>query len=223
MARKLKTVEGKAEDISADNTAKSNDKSKSPEIVETPEVTVVQADSLVDPLLVEQQAQATQMRAALLTCRSSDITSAKVALQNIAVLQIYHQVGRIIRFTEKMDLLEDKLYDCIDMSVSGMDSADPATLMMLLKVQGDLYKTMVLSQELLKPYMDIDLAAIAPPRDVTDANSFGAAILPKESRTIIRNGAQALLTELHKAENPSAQTEVTESDDGNNDSTADTQ
>lgn len=221
MARKLKTVEGKAEDKPTKNRAKSNKNANSPETQETQEVVVVEADSLVDPLLVEQQAQSTQMRAALLTCRGSDITSAKVALQNIAVLQIYHQVGRIIRFTEKMDLLEDKLYDCIDMSIGGMDSADPATMMMLLKVQGDLYKTMVLSQELLKPYMDIDLAAIAPPRDITDDTSFGAAILPKESRTIIRNGAQALLTELRKTENLSDPTEATESDDGNN--TANTQ
>lgn len=212
MARKLKTVEGKAEDKSTSNIVQTP---------ATPEPTLVVADNTVDPLLVEQQAQAAQMRAALLTCRGSDITSAKVALQNIAVLQIYHEVGRIIRFLEQMDRLEDKLYDCIDMNISGMDSADPATMMMLLKVQGDLYKTMVLSQELLKPYMNIDLAAIAPPRDVNDDTSFGAALLPKESRNIIRNGAQALLTELHKTENLSALTEATEPNDGNN--TANTQ
>ena len=56
-------------------------------------------DTLVDPLLKEQKEQATQMRAALLSCKKNDITSAKVALQNIAVLQVYHQVSRIIRYT----------------------------------------------------------------------------------------------------------------------------
>ena len=178
--------------------------------------------SCVDPLLREQQEQANQMRAALLTCKKNDITSAKIALQNIAVLQVYHQVARIIRYTEVMDRLEDKIYDSIDMNISGLESADPATMLMLVKVQSDLQKSMVMSQDLLKPYMDIDLDAIAPPREINDDTSFGAAILPKESRNAIRNGAQALLTELRKTENPS-DNEATETDDGNDDNTADTQ
>jgi len=175
--------------------------------------------SLVDPLVIEQQEQANQMRRALLTCRTADVATAKCALQNIAVLQVYHQVARIIRHIEVMDRLEDKLYHSIDMNIGGLDSADPATMLMLVKVQSDLQKSMVLSQELLRPYMDIDLAALAPPKNVDD-NSFGAAILPKESRNAIRNGAQALLTELRKTENFS-DNEATEIDDGNN--RADTQ
>lgn len=193
--------------------------------VGAPEDIPVLDDSLVDPLLKEQKAQADQMRTALLTCKKNDITSAKVALQNIAVLQVYHQVSRIIRYTEVMDRLEDKLYASIDANLSQMDEFDPATMLMLVKVQGDLQKSMVLSQELLKPYMDIDLDSIAPPREINEETSFGAAILPKESRNAIRNGAQALLTELRKTENtstenPSAENlsenEVTENNDGTN-------
>jgi hypothetical protein len=193
--------------------------------VGAPEDIPVLDDSLVDPLLQEQKAQADQMRTALLTCKKNDITSAKVALQNIAVLQVYHQVSRIIRYTEVMDRLEDKLYASIDANLSQMDEFDPATMLMLVKVQGDLQKSMVLSQELLKPYMDIDLDSIAPPREINEETSFGAAILPKESRNAIRNGAQALLTELRKTENtstenPSAENlsenEVTENNDGTN-------
>ena len=176
MADELKTVEGMADTPTFD-------------------------DSLVDPLLREQQEQANAMRQALLTCRTGSITNAKVALQNIAVLQIYHQVARIIRFTEMMDRLEDKLYDSIDMNIGGMDSADPATMLMLVKVQGDLQKTMLMSQDMLKPYMDIDIEALAPMKDANDEDSFGASILPKESRTAIRNGAQAFLTELRRTEN----------------------
>ena len=174
--------------------------------------------SLVDPLLREQQEQANAMRQSLLTCRTGSITNAKIALQNIAVLQIYHQVARIIRFTEMMDRLEDKLYDSIDMNIGGMDSADPATMLMLVKVQGDLQKTMLMSQDMLKPYMDIDIESLAPIKDAEDEDSFGASILPKESRNAIRNGAQALLTELRKTENL-PDNEVT--DDGTD--TADTQ
>ena len=179
------------------------------------------SDTFIDPLLKEQKQQAEQMRSALLTCKKNDITSAKVALQNIAVLQVYHQVSRIIRYTELMDRLEDKLYDSIDMNLANLDSADPATMMLLLKAQAQLQESMVLSQKLLEPYMSIDLEAIAPPKDVDETTSFGAAIIPKESRNVIRNGAQALLTELRNAEKPSQENEATAADDGNTD--ADTQ
>lgn len=171
-------------------------------------------DTFVDPLLKEQKMQAEQMRSALLTCKKNDITSAKVALQNIAVLQVYHQVSRIIRYTELMDRLEDKLYDSIDMNLAEMDEADPNTMLVLLKVQSQLQESMVLSQKLLEPYMNINLEEIAPPRDITEETSFGAAIIPKESRNVIRNGAQALLTELRNAEKPSQENEATENNVG---------
>ena len=195
MARKLKTVEGTAEDTAPLSTA----------II--PDSTSGLDDSLVNPLLREQTEQAAQMRDALLTCRKNDVTSAKVALQNIAVIQVYHQVARIIRYTEIMDRLEDKLYASIDANLSSMDDFDPNTMILLTKIQSDLCKSMVLSQDMLKPYMDIDLDSIAPPRDVNDDTAFSTAIIPKESRNAIRNGAQALLTELTKTnpatENPS--------------------
>lgn len=183
-------------------------------------------ETFVDPLLKEQKQQAAQMRDALLTCKKNDITSAKIALQNIAILQVYHQVSRIIRYTELMDRIEDKLYDSIDMNLAQMDEADPNTMILLLKVQSQLQESMVLSQKLLEPYMNIDLASIAPPVEINEETSFGAAIIPKESRNAIRNGAQALLTELRNAEKPSEQSEVTEeteADDGNNQPDADTQ
>ena len=172
--------------------------------VEPANIPTTTDDDLVNPLLTEQVEQAAQMRDALLICRKSDIHTAKGALQNIAVLQVYHQVARIIRHIEVMDRLEDKLYASIDANLSQMDEFDPATMMMLVKVQGDLQKTMLLSQEMLKPYMDIDIESLAPMKDVTEESSFGAAILPKESRNAIRNGAQALLTELTKNTIPTA-------------------
>ena len=162
-------------------------------------------DSLVDPLLREQKEQVDQMRAALLQCKKNDITSAKVALQNIAVLQVYHQVARIIRYTEVMDRLEDKLYASIDANLSSMDEFDPTTMIMLAKIQSQLQESMVNSQKLLQPYMDIDLDSIAPPKELNEETSFGTAIIPKESRNAIRNGAQALLTELKKTGNQSTE------------------
>lgn len=206
MAKKLKTVEG----IADDNIAAAANVDVAP----TPAPVV--EDDLVNPLLREQVEQAAQMRDALLVCRKSDIHTAKGALQNIAVLQVYHQVARIIRFTEMMDRLEDKLYSSIDANLAQMDDFDPATMMMLVKVQGDLQKSMVLSQEMLKPYMDIDIESLAPVKDITEESSFGAALIPKESRNAIRSGAQALLTELTKNNSPATEnrSDSEETDDG---------
>ena len=151
----------------------------------------------VDPILREQKLQIDQMRSIYVNFNKGEPNAAKRAMQNLTVLRIYHQMGRIIKFTEAMDALEDKLYDSMLMNIGQMDSADPATLMMLLKVQAQLQETMVQSQLLIKPYLDMDIEAIAPPQEFEE--SFGATIISQESRNNIRTGAQALLTELRKA------------------------
>lgn len=151
---------------------------------------------LVDPLLKEQQAQVNQMRATLLSCNKSDPASAKLAIQNITVMRIYHQISRIIRFTDMMDRLEDKLYASIEANLAEMDEFDPNTMLMLTKIQSQLQETMIESQKLLQPYLDMDITAFTPIQEATPADSFAATIISKESRNNIRNGAQAVLTEL---------------------------
>lgn len=181
--------------------------------------------SFVDPLLKEQKNQVEQMRSTLLSFDKNDSNSAKKAVQKITVLRIYHQIARIIKFTEMMDLLEDKLYESMIANIEEMDSFDPATMLTLMKVQSQLQETMVQSQMLIKPYLDMDIEAIAPPQELEET-SFGAAIISQESRNNIRTGAQALLTELKKV-NPEIASEVDtgdSSDDGSIDDTnADTE
>jgi hypothetical protein len=109
-----------------------------------------------------------------------------------------------------MDALEDKLYDSILSNIGGMDSFSPETMMMLLKVQQQLQETMIQSQLLIKPYMEMDILALAPQPEMEET-SFGAAIISKESRNNIRTGAQALLTELKKS-NPELDFEDVEQD-----------
>ena len=161
--------------------------------------------STVDPLLKAQQNNVSLMRETLLSFNKADLSEAKRAMQNITVLRVYHLVGRIIKCTEMLDLLEDKMYDSMIANIGQMDSCDPMTLMTLLKVQAQLQENMLLSQQLIKPYLDLDIAAIAPPVDYTET-SFGATIISQESRNNIRSGAQALLTELRKA-NPELPTD----------------
>lgn len=187
MAKVLKTVEAAPEDNDISATT-------SIEPVENTDF------SSVDPLLKEQKNQVDQMRSTLLSFNKNDMSAAKRAMRNITVLRIYHQVARLIKFTEMMDILEDKLYDSMIANIGQMDSYDPATLLMLSKVQSQLQETMVQSQLLIKPYLDMDIEAIAPPIELEET-SFGASIISQESRNNIRTGAQALLTELRK-QNP---------------------
>ena len=152
---------------------------------------------IVDPLTAKQKSHTDEMRDALLTCNFGDISSTKSALQYITLRRILHQVERIIKYTELMDRLEDKLYESIDANLAEMDEFDPNTMMLLLKVQGQLQTSMIESQKLLQPYLEMDVTAYAPAQEVTE-DSFMANIIPQESRNTIRNGAQALLTELRK-------------------------
>ena len=170
----------------------------------------------IDPLTKQQRSHTDEMRSALLSCNFGDITSTTSALKYITLRRILHQVERIIKYTELMDRLEDKLYDSIDQNLAEMDECDPSTMMLLLKVQSQLQTSMIESQKLLQPYLDMDISVYAPPQDVTPEDSFMANILPKESRNTIRSGAQALLTELKK-KSPNTV------DEGSDGSVADTQ
>lgn len=151
----------------------------------------------IDPLTAKQKSHTDEMRSALLACNFGDITSTKSALQYITLRRILHQVERIIKYTELMDRLEDKLYATIDQNLAEMDEFDPNTMMLLLKVQSQLQTSMIESQKLLQPYLEMDISVYAQPTEVAE-DSFMANIIPQESRNTIRNGAQALLTELKK-------------------------
>lgn len=165
-----------------------------------------------DPLLQEQLSLVAQMRSTLISCNKSDAASAKRAMQNITVLRVYHQVGRIVKSTEVMDYLEDKLYDSIIANIGEMDSFDPATMLTLLKVQSQLQETMIQSQQLLKPYFELDMESLLPTPELEET-SFGVALISQESRNNIRTGAQALLTELKKANPDLPDIEGTPTDD----------
>lgn len=169
--------------------------------------------SLSDPLLKEQKEQIALMRSTYVSFNKSDPNAAQRAVQNITVLRVYHQISRIIKATEVMDALEDKLYDSILSNIGEMDSFDPATMMTLLKVQEQLQENMIQSQQLIKPYLEMDILALAPQPEMEDT-PFGVAIISQESRNNIRTGAQALLTELKRA-NPDLPFEDNDDRDAN--------
>ena len=155
----------------------------------------------VDLLYDQQKQDVANMRSALLDCNRTDAKSVQSAMRNILIMRIYHQIARIIKFTEQMDKIEAKMYRELDAQLAddswvGMDALIP-----LITIQERLQKVMVESQKLLDPYMDMQqFMVVDVEAQAEDDDSFGAKILSQSSRQNIRESAQQILTLL---ENPS--------------------
>ncbi len=163
--------------------------------------TVTSEAEVLDPLYMKQQQDVAEMRASLLSFNSGDPSSARLAVQKITAMRFYHQISRIIRYTDMMDKIEAKLYESIDRSLERMNSDSPSTWMSLLQIQERLQKCMIESQKLLQPYIDMEsLSFVEVPQSANDT-SFGAMILEQESRDRLRTGAQSLLDAIQSSTN----------------------
>lgn len=150
---------------------------------------------ITDPLYRKQKEDVAKMRASLLAC-NTDISMTKVALQNISVLRIYHQVARIIKYLDVMDKLEDKLYSSIEYAIDNADPRSTSTWIQLMTIQEKLQKNMIESHKLLQPYLNIEefkIVELTPSSDDSIPNS----LIDSESRNRLRNSAQAVLSELN--------------------------
>ena len=143
-----------------------------------------------------QSTEVAQMRATLLSFNKNDPDSAKKALQYITVQRVYHQMSRIIRYTEMLDKIEDKMYESIELDMDQMDSSDPMTWKTLLSLQSKLQEAMIESHKLLEPYLKIEtLTSVEVPKD--DPNdTFTAMILDQQSREKLRTSAQEVLAAI---------------------------
>lgn len=150
-----------------------------------------------DSLLSLQTEGVERMRTSLLSCSIENPVSVSSTIKQVTVLRIYHQLARVVKYTELMDRLEEKLYDSIDYLIDNSDESDTTTLIQLLSVQERLQKSMIDSMKLLEPYMDIlnyDISEMMPqPEEVNPMSN----LLTADSREKIRNGAKAVLVELN--------------------------
>lgn len=158
---------------------------------------------LADPLRAKQREVTSKMRTSLISISdTNDLSVTRNALNNITALRIYHQISRIIRYTEMMDKIEDKLYESIDCQLATMDTMDMTTLMLLMKMQANLQQSMIESQKLLQPYLDI--ADMIPTVELpSDENGVDLHVLPKSSRDRIRIAAQSVLSDIQKEQKAS--------------------
>lgn len=173
----------------------------SPETVEINsediESTSLYTQDTVDSLYERQKREVSQMRASLIACDETDIRSVKSAMNNVLVLRVMHQIARIVRFTEMLDKIEDKLYRSLDATLLQADELDPTTWAMLMKVQSSLQETMIESQKLLEPYFKEGNYAFL---DIVPQDSeiqYDKLLYDQESRERIRQSAQAVLEVLN--------------------------
>lgn len=136
-----------------------------------------------------------QMRDCLLTFDRKDPNAIRKAIQNVTLLRVYHQLERIVRFTDMMDQIEERIYQSIQAKLDNSDPDDESLWLTLIPIQERLQKTMVESHKLLEPYLSMEqLTALeieAPQEDPT--KSFTTMILDQESREKVRTGVQSLL------------------------------
>lgn len=120
------------------------------------------------------------------------------AIQDITVMRVYHQLTRIIRYTEMMDKLEDKLYAAMDYQIDNADITDSNTLVMLMGIQEKLQKSMIESHKLLQPYMDLqEFSVVDLVQDTgSDDNPITKTLITSESRDKIRYLAKNVIDVL---------------------------
>lgn len=147
-------------------------------------------------ILREKQKQdVAAMRTSLLASHM-DLSLTTTSMKNIAVLRVYHQMNRIIQYTELMDKLEAKLYEALDYQIENADVTRPTTWMQLLHVQEQLQKNMIESQKLLQPFLDLT-EYTADNAEVIDTQAENTIALDANSREKLRNSARAVLDQLN--------------------------
>ena len=160
--------------------------------------TVESATDILDPLYAKQKEGVANMRASLLAC-SNDPTVAKQAINNITVLRIYHQIARIIKYTEMCDKIEQKIYESLDKTIENSNVNSPSTWMVLLDAQERLQKLLIDSHKMLQPYLELqDQSIIDLTNQMNEATSTPVSVgLDAQSRDKLRVSAQAVLLQLN--------------------------
>lgn len=148
-----------------------------------------------NPIVAKQKEDVAKMRTSLLSCSKDSGVSTMRAIQDITVMRVYHQLTRIIRYTEMMDKLEAKLYEAMDYQIDNADITHLGTLEMLMQIQANLQKSMIESHKLLQPYMDLQSFNVVDLVQDTSSedNPITKTLMTSESRDKIRYAAQNVI------------------------------
>lgn len=161
--------------------------------------TVDNSNTVVEnPIVAKQKEDVAKMRTSLLSCSKENGVSTMRAIQDITVMRVYHQLIRIIRYTEMMDKLEAKLYEAMDYQIDNADITHLGTLEMLMQIQANLQKSMIESHKLLQPYMDLQSFNVVDLVQDTSSedNPITKTLMTSESRDKIRYAAKGVIDML---------------------------
>ena len=152
----------------------------------------------MDPLIAKQREDVARMRTSLLACDANP-QLATTALKNVTVLQVYHQISRIIRYTELCDKLESKLYESMDSMIDRLDTDSNLTINALLNAQERLQKLMIDSNKMLAPFLDMTsyIESVRVDDASEDTAPKATIALDATRREKLRNSAKQVLLELN--------------------------
>lgn len=156
------------------------------------------AGGVVDPIRRSQNEDVAKMRASLLSCTNNPAL-ARTALNNITVLRVYHQIARIIKYTELVDKIEDKVYESLQSTIDKANTDSPSTWMMLLEAEERLQRIMIESQKLIQPYLDLQSFDMIDLATTSEEDRPSAIQLNADSRDRLRSSAQQVLLQLQAA------------------------
>ena len=162
-------------------------------------------------LLVEQTRDVSAMRDTLISFNKTDPNAVRKAMQNVTLLRVYHQLERIVRYTDLIDRIEDSIYQSIDAKLDSSDPSDPELYFSLIPIQERLQRMMVESHKLLEPYLNMEqLATFDVPVAEDPSQAFASMILDQESREKVRTSAQELLAAISALDGTSVDAESKE-------------
>ena len=151
-----------------------------------------------DPIKAVKSESIDRMRAALLSASLDDPLSSVTALRQVTMLRVYHQVSRIVQYLDLMDKLEEQLYQSIEQELNSVDMSENsfALITRLLVIQEKLQKSIVESNKLLAPYLEMEQypAFVAVDASVPVSNEI--LEIPSSTRNELRENAGAILNEL---------------------------
>ena len=151
-----------------------------------------------DPLNSLKSESIDRMRTALLSASLGDVSTASIAIRQVTILRVSHQVTRIVQYLDLMDRLENKLFQAVDNHLNSVDLYDPMELAKLLKIQEQLQKSIIESNKLLAPYLEMEqYPAFTEIEEVTPASENRLAI-PAADRNALRESAGEILLQLNE-------------------------
>lgn len=162
-------------------------------------------------LFTQQCNDVAEMRTTLLSFDRKDPNAARKAIQNVTILRVYHQLERIVRYTEMIDKIEDRIYQSIDAKLDNSDPDDEDIWYSLIPMAERLQKMMIDSHKLLEPYLAAEsLAALEVPQEIDPTTSFTSMLLEQESREKVRTGVQELMNIINTFDTTAKAVEETE-------------